>query len=600
MLVDQRESRRYRLLGCMLLVLLGCRPSPRDAKPSASSSSLAQQSSNDSETLFGDDLMATSQVAEHRDRHPLRWVDVAAETGLQFIYHNGAVGRSLMVEAMGGGVGAIDYDLDGRIDLLFSQGGDPTLGDDPTQPPVSLFRHTESSSPIGRRFSEVAESAGLGHYGYGQGVSVGDFNADGFEDAYFTTLGANTLLQNQGDGTFRNVTIDSGTAGDRWSTSAAWADLNGDGLLDLYVCNYLQYDPKHPRICRNAQGELRICHPREIQPWPNDCFINAGDGTFLEQSVIRGLVGEGSKSLGVVVADFDIDGAPDIYVANDTTANFLFCNRGDGNFVERALLQGCAVNYEGLFQASMGLAAGDFDRNGFLDLYSTHYYDESNTLYRNNGVSGFQDVTGRMGLHTPTLQSLGFGTVMADFDSDGWLDLFVTNGHVENYVDNPILEMMPQLFQFDGTKFHDVSLASGEFFSRQYVGRGVAAVDFDDDGDVDLAVVHQNGPAALLRNDSPQGRWLKLSLVGTQSPRQGIGCRVTVTIDGDRSAEPISHVRELVGGGSYLSSHQANLIFGLGHEATVCDVDVHWPTGIVQQLRDVDVNQSLVITEPSP
>ncbi|WP_442507705.1 CRTAC1 family protein [Novipirellula sp. SH528] len=593
------------LLLAATIATLGCKNEHTDIpleKPYHSNTAAADRPTANSK-LFGEELkpaegdLKTKESLESTTAslpNRIHFTDVAKSLGLNFVYQNGEAGESLMVEAVGGGVGVLDFDRDGHPDLLFSQGGDATAEISSSQPTASLFHNTFSSSDSNDSFRDVADAAHLGQYGYGQGVTIGDYNADGFDDVYLTCVGTNTLLANQGDGTFRNVTQSSKTGdGNRWSTSAAFADLNHDGLLDLYVCNYVTYDPKHPLNCRNSKGENRICHPREIPPWPNACFINQGDGSFAESAKDRGLVAPGGKSLGVAVADFNADGDPDIYVANDTTANFLFDNRGDGHFDERGLLLGCASNYEGLLQASMGLAIADFDRNGFLDIYSTHYYEESNTLYRNLGAAGFQDITGRVGLHTPTLQSLAFGTVMQDFDGDGWQDLFVTNGHVENYADNPILKMRPQFFQYNGTRWFETSENVGDFFAGKYIGRGVATLDYDGDGDLDIAVVHQNAPSALLRNDSQRGHWLKVEFVGHESPRQGIGCRVKVT------AGEVQHVQELVGGGSYLSTHEPKLVFGLSEFDGPCDIEVHWPSGHVQRLQNIQPNQAITIEEPA-
>ena len=594
-----RTKSMIRVLYAALIVigpLVGC---GRQANPEPRPSTAVDTDEPNGDKLFGADIQSP-MIADTTDtgaedattslQPRLRFTDVAEQLGLHFVYQTGETGRSLMVETMGGGVGALDYDLDGNCDLFFCQGGDPTAGASDSQPPVALFRN----APLAN-WTDVAQAANLSQYGYGQGVAIGDYNADGFEDVYLTSVGRNTLLENMGDGTFRDVTDRTNTGGSRWSSSAAMADLSGDGLLDLYVCNYVMYDPNNPRICRNSKGEYRICHPAEVRPWPDDCFINLGNGQFREESQQRGLFGDGGKGLGVAVADFDVDHDPDVYVANDTTANFLFLNDGQGRYQERALLRGCAVNNEGLFQASMGLAVGDYDRNGFLDIYSTHYYEESNTLYRNLGPVGFQDMTGRLGLHSPTLQSLGFGTVMHDFDQNGWHDLFVTNGHVENYAGNPLREMRPQLFRYDGSRWHERGVSAGPFFHEEYVGRGVATIDIDidNDGDLDLAVVHQDEPAALLRNDSQRGNWLKLTFVGHRSPRQGIGCRVTV------AAGEIQYVQELIGGGSYASTHQSTLVFGLGSHPEPCRIEVRWPSGEVQVLEEIDVNQSLVVEEPN-
>ena len=427
--------------------------------------------------------------------------------------------------------------------------------------------------------------------------AIGDYDDDGFDDIYVTNAGTNTLLRNLGDGTFRDVTEESRTGDPRWSSSAAWADLDGDHDLDLYVCNYLQYDILDPLPCNNPQGEPRICHPRDIDPWPDACFLNNGDGTFREAASEMGLFGPGNKGLGVAVADFTADGLVDLYVANDTEANFLFVNQGGGRFEERAMVLGCAVDRLGRTQASMGLAVGDYDNDGSLDIYSAHFYDESNTLYRGLGTAGFEDVTGLVGLHTPTLPRLGFGTIFCDFDADGLMDLFIANGHIENYPGNPLLAQQPQLFEWTGSTWHDCSSMSGPFFEIRQVARGVAAADYDGDGDVDLAVVHQNTPVALLENRAELGRWLGLEFVGTTSNRRGIGCKAVVRC-GEQTI-----TQQLIAGSSYASSHQPRLFVGLGPDADnaapACQVDITWPSGIVQTLDDVALGQTLTVTEPA-
>lgn len=521
--------------------------------------------------------------------------DLHAALGLDFTYSNGEAGESLMVEAIGGGVGWLDYDCDGHWDLYFTQGGDPAAADRSGQPIDRLFRQLPGELPGGAsRFVDVTEASLIREPAYSQGVAIGDFDNDGFDDIYVTNVGRNTLFQNLGDGTFGEVTDSAGVGDERWSSSAAWADLDLDGDLDLYVCNYLKYDPLHPMDCRNVRGEARICHPRDVEHWPDECYLNQGDGTFRPVAAERGLFGPGNKALGVVVADFTNDRRPDIYVANDTTANFLFVNQGEGRFQESAVLLGCAVDRNGMAQASMGLAVGDYDGNGWLDIYSTHFYDESNTLYRNLGNNGFEDVTGIVGLHEPTLPRLGFGTAMADFNQDGRQELLIANGHIENFPGNPLLRMKPQLFSFDGTRFRDCSTAAGGFFQERQVGRGVALADYDGDGDLDAAVVHQNTPAALLENRSQRGHFLAVRFIGVQSNRRGIGCRVTVTsADGQ-------WVQELCGGSSFASSHQPQLIVGLGERAGPCSLQVLWPSGLTQSLSDVLPDRLLVIREPSP
>ncbi|MEO8498006.1 MAG: CRTAC1 family protein, partial [Planctomycetota bacterium] len=441
-------------------------------------------------------------------------------------------------------------------------------------------------------FHDVAAKAGIAEFGYGQGVAVGDYDNDGFDDVYITNVGANTFWKNLGDGTFKEIGASTGVNDDRWSTSAAWADLDRDGDLDLYVCNYLQYDPMHPLDCRTQKGESRICHPKDVEAWPDECYMNQGDGTFLPEAKSRGLFGDGNKALGVAVADFNNDEWPDIYVANDTTANFLFVNQGDGHFKEEAYLLGCAVDRNGSFQASMGLGVADIDDNGFLDIYSTHFYEESNTLYQNLGAQGFHDMTGLAGLHNMTMPYLGFGVAIDDFDQNGLPDIFVTNGHIENFPGNPLRKMHPQLISFDGRDWRDDGAAAGDYFAGKYVGRGVAACDLDADGDVDLAIVHQNDPMAVLRNDSQRGHWLKFQFRGRASNRRGIGCRVTVRCGGAEL------MQELCGGTSYDSTNQPALVFGLGDRDAACDVDIHWPSGRRQHLQHVAVDREIVLDEP--
>lgn len=522
-----------------------------------------------------------------RQSYSVRFVDVAQDLGLVHTYANGEQGRSIMVETLGGGCGWLDFDRDGRWDMFLNQGGDPTGDPSAPQPRDALFRNLGDDG-----FREIASAAFIAEFGYGQGVAIGDFDNDGFDDIYVTNVGANTLWKNLGDGTFEEIGMSAAVDDGRWSTSAAWSDLNRDGYLDLYVCNYLQYDPKNPLECRTKKGELRICHPQDLDPWPDECFMNQGDGTFLPEARQRGLFGEGNKALGVAIADYNNDQLPDIYVANDTTANFLFVNQGDARFQEEAYLAGCAVNRNGSFQASMGLGVADVDNNGFLDIYSTHFYEESNTLYENLGDQGFQDVTGLVGLHTLTMPLLGFGVVIADFDHDSSQDIFVTNGHVENYPGNPFRKMSPQLLVSSGKTWRDDSASAGVFFQGKYAGRGTAWCDLDADGDADLAVVHQNDPVAILRNDSIRGHWLKFQFNGRESNRRGIGCRVIV-----RAGE-VECLQELCGGTSYACSNQPALVFGLGDHKDDCEVDVLWPSGRRQHLEGVSVDSEIILNEP--
>lgn len=517
-----------------------------------------------------------------------RFSDVAATSRLNFTYDNGARGQVLMVESIGGGCGWLDYDLDGNADAFFPQGGDPAPLLDSPQPRDELFRQISPEV-----FVAVTILAGIDEQRYSMGVTIGDYDNDGFDDIYVTNVGRNSLFHNQGDGTFVDVTEQSGVGDPRWSSSAAWGDLDLDGDLDLYVCNYVEYDTYHPVPCPRENGSPGTCHPKDMTPVPDECFFNNGDGTFSAEARQRGLYGPGNKALGVVIADLNQDGWPDVYIANDTTPNFLFINQRDAKFQEQAVLLGCAVSREGLPQASMGVGLGDFDRNGWLDLYCTHFTFESNTLYKCLGESGFQDVTGLVGLHTPTLTKLAFGTVMSDFNQDGHQDIFVTNGHIDDWkYKGEDREMVGQLFCYVGPRFIEATDEAGDYFKRRLIGRGVASCDYDQDGDLDLLVAHQGTPAALLRNDSERGHWLKLRFTGRQSNRHGIGTRVTIYQKG------LKFFQELAGGTSYASSHEKCLIVGLGSQKDPCQIEIRWPSGRTQVLDDVHVDQAIHLTEP--
>ncbi|HBJ37358.1 MAG TPA: CRTAC1 family protein [Planctomycetaceae bacterium] len=570
-----------------LVVLSGCdRSSSLDVAPDKGSTTTIGEGEK---PLFGSLVRPstpTTTDSPEIDVQCLKIDDFATTCGLDFTYLTGAKGKSLMVETMGGGCGVLDFDNDGRWDLFLCQGGDPTIADQGQAPPPALYRNLGETGYVDLSAQAVGFSLG-----YSQGVVIGDYDGDGFDDVYVTNVGKNRLLRNQGDGTFVDMTEEAGVGDQRWSASAAFADLSGDGLLDLYVCNYLVYDPLDPLECRNREGEYRICHPREMPFYPNECFINQGDGTFSAEAAKRGLDGPGSKSLGVAVADFTGDDLPDVYIANDTTANFLFINQGDGTYREQALAFGCGVNQEGMYEAGMGIAVSDYDGDGFLDIYTTHFYDESNTLYRNQNGNGFRDVTALVGLHKPTLPRLGFGTVIQDLNADGAIDLFVTNGHIENYPGNPLHKMQPQVFTNLGRQWKECSSQAGDFFNQKLVGRGVAMVDTLGRGVPDVVVVHQDTPLALLRSGTIQGNWLNVQFQGNGGNRRGIGCKVTVTA-GDKK-----WFHQLVGGGSYLSSHQPTLFFGLGETTGPCEVEVRWPSGKTQKKAGATINQLITFHE---
>ena len=518
-----------------------------------------------------------------------RFENAAQSLGVSFTYDNGTTPKQLMVESTGAGCGWLDYDRDGWIDLYFCQGGAPDAADPSSRPMDELYRNFE-----GLEFVSVSRSLGVAEHEYGQGVAAGDFNNDGFADLYVTNVGQNHCYVNQGDGTFRDATEVAGMTWIGWSSSSAWGDLDRDGDLDLYVCRYGEYDPYRPLPCLTKKGVHGICHPMHIDHTPDECYENLGDGSFRPVAQEWGLFGLGNQALGVVIADLTEDGWPDVYVANDTTPNFLFVNQRDGTFKDAAMIMGCAVSMTGAPQASMGVGFGDYDQNGHLDLCLTHFTGEWNTLYSNLGLQGFHDVSPITGLRELTMPKLGFGTVMHDFNSDRRMELFFANGHVDPLnSDGDGYEMSPQLLFFDGQRWTDQSAEAGNYFAGKYVGRGVAAGDFDRDGDTDLAVVHQNSPAAILRNDSDSGHWLRLAFSCSRSNRDGVGTRVIVR-QGLKSL-----VGELAGGTSYASAHELALHFGLGDNREACQLEVRWPSGAVQTIPNVAVDQRRLLIEPA-
>ena len=514
--------------------------------------------------------------------------DIASKSGIAFTYDNGASSQRLMVEATGGGAGWLDFDRDSNWDLYLVQGGSPILNEEAKNQSDELLRNLGAGS-----FAAVTDVAGIEEKKFGQGNAVGDFDGDGFDDIYITNVGRDTLLHNQGDGTFRDVTAGAMELNLRWASSAAWADLDQDDDLDLFVCNYVEYDPDVPIACFGDDGKPGICHPRDVEPVMNRYYLNNGDGTFLECLKEKGLDADGSKSLGLVIADFNSDHWSDIYVANDTTANHLFINRGDGTFYEDGVPAGCAASGMGQFQASMGVAFGDYDQDGLFDLYLTHFTSDSNTLYHGLPGGAFDDTTRLTGIHKPTLNSLGFGTVMCDFNADRRMDIMIANGHIDSSFvsQGDTFEMQPQLFTFDGNVWHELTAEVGPYFQEKRVGRAIALADYDNDGDPDAVIVNQQSPVALLKNCRRSGHWLKIVPVGQFGNRRGIGMEVVVQ-QGSASWRQV-----LAGGTSYAASHQPALFVGLGISAEPCDISVRWNSGKVQLLKGVSTDTEVLVLE---
>ena len=528
---------------------------------------------------------------------PIRFEDVAEASGIRFRHFDGRTAKQVLMDSTAPGLAWLDYDGDGRLDLFLVQGS--TISGPPPDPaPASQLYRNEG----GGRFRDASAALGPPLVGCGQGAAVGDVDNDGDPDLFVTFYGRrNALLRNEG-GRFVEVAGSAGVAdpppsrrGPNWSTSAAFLDYDGDGLLDLFVCSYVEVDPGDYPDCR------RLCSPHDFRASTCSLFRNQGDGTFADASREAGVDLPGAKALGVVALDLDDDGRTDLFVANDETPNFLLLNRGGGKFESMGPLSGCTLNASGNTQAYMGVDADDLDGDGRPDLYATAYARETDTLFRNEGEGLFQDVTQGSGLGGPSWDGLAFGACFVDPDADGFLDVFVANGHIDAKVDElgdpaNTFRQKAQFYRNDGRgRFRDASRAAGPYFRIPHVGRGVAAGDFDDDGRMDLAVANSGEPTALLRNLSETpNRWVRLDLRGTRSNRDAVGARVTLRLaDGRRI------VRHRKGGGSYLSAADPRLLVGIGPADRVEEVEVRWPAGQVERFGPVDANRGHRLVEGS-
>lgn len=594
------DAKQIRILTAVLILvgLIGC--DAANDSPKAESGSVPEDSATeetDNVRDKGDGVTSLPSISDTKPKtaasaqpptvqQTISFVRRSETMNLSHTYDTGAKGQLLMVESTGAGLGWLDFDRDQIMDLFCVQGGDPTLEDPSSNPSDQLFRQIDG------KLVPVTELAGILDPFFSQGVTTGDFDNDGFSDLYITNVGDNRFYRNNGDGTFQPVSDTPCTATRMWSTSAAWGDLDLDGDLDLYVCNYLRYDPLDPFPCEK-DGKPAMCHPFQLEHWPDEYFENLGDGTFRSCAKEKGLFGDGNKALGVVIADLSGDGWPDIYVANDTTANFYFLNMQDGTFEESSAKLGGALNAAGAMQASMGVAAGDYDRSGTTDLLLTHFSGEANTLYQNLNDVGLFDVTGRTGLLPVSDPKLGFGTLMADFDANGFMDLVIANGHIDSTnADGDGFMQKAQLLTYDGRRWHDLFDKPGDYFSQEHVGRGLALADYDNDGDPDLAIGHQNEPAEILENTSTRGNWLKVIPIPTSSNRSAIGVTAQLEVGGEK------WFTSIYGGTSFCASHEPSLFFGTGTATGPSTLTVTWPDGGESVVKDVQMNRILTIREP--
>jgi hypothetical protein len=520
-----------------------------------------------------------------------RLVDVSAPAGIQFQHNNGAYGERLLPETLGAGCAFLDYDADGWQDILLVNGMD-WPGHKRERSTLKLYRNNRNGT-----FSDVTHSSGLDIEVYGMGVAVGDYNNDGYPDILITCVGQNRLFKNTGKGTFVDVTKASGLGGRQgFSTSALWFDFDRDGFLDLFVCNYVKWSPEHDVFCSLDGKRKSYCTPEAYRGETCWLFHNRGDGTFEDATATSGIFDSSSKSLGVAMLDYDQDGWPDLLVANDTQPNKLYRNQRNGTFKDVAVDAGIAFSAEGKARAGMGVDAGDFDNSGTVGVAITNFDNEMIGLFRASGNGNYADVATQSGVGLASKDKLGFGCVFLDADLDGSLDLAVVNGHIDDTVRNVRnvgYAQPPQLFLNNGKgMFRDVGAEIGGAFNQPKVGRGLAYGDFDRDGDLDLLMTCNHGPAYLYRNDQLAGNSsIRFHLVGTKSNRDATGATVRIFHGGS------SQSRLVKGGSSYLSQSELPLTFGLGKRDKIDRLVILWPSGRTEEYKDLASSRAYQFVE---
>lgn len=523
----------------------------------------------------------------------VRFVDITARTGITF-KHISSPEKRYIVESMSGGLALFDYNNDGLLDVYFVNSLTMDLLKSPAKPQSELYRNNGNAT-----FTDVTKKAGVGDIGWGMGACVGDYNNDGWDDLYVTCLGPDHLLKNNGDGTFTDVTKAAGVSDPRWSTGAAFLDYDNDGHLDLFVSNYVDFDvnnlPSKERPCLYRGIEVQ-CGPRGLRGAGDTLYHNNGDGTFTDVSVKAGVSDpNGYYGMGVVCSDFDGDGFVDIFVANDATPNFLYRNKGDGTFKDIGFISGAAVNGNGSEQACMGVTIGDYDRDGKFDIFATNFAQEYNVLYRGQGSNMFTDVSYSAGFVNQP--NVSWGTKFFDYDNDGWLDLFVANGHVYPQVDKANLDAGYRQRKFlhknnrNGT-FSEVASQSGDALMEKRVSRGVAFGDIDNDGDVDVIVNDLDGAPSILRNDGGNlNNSVLIKTIGVRSNRNGIGARVKLV------SQDLTQIEEVRSGASYISHNDLRLHFGLEKRTKIDLIEIRWPSGAIDKIEGAGVNKVLTVKE---
>jgi len=549
--------------------------------------------------IFSSVACAQSSFAKQAASTSDIFVDITQKLGVSFQYKASHTSKKYLPETMGAGVALFDYDNDGRLDLFLVNGAplpDPSPKKSiPVKTGPEYWNRLYHQKPDGS-FEDVTEKAGLQGAGYGMGVAVGDYDNDGFEDLYVTAYGGNRLYHNNGDGTFSDVTPKAGVAGSGWSTSAAWVDLDADGFLDLIVLRYLEWDFDDIWCGEHKEGFRAYCHPDFFKPISPLVYHNNKDGTFSEMSQKVGIAKPG-KGLGIAIADYDRDGHIDLFVANDSMAEFLYHNKGDGTFEEVGLTSQVAVDIDGRTYAGMGVDFADYNNDGWPDIVVTDLANQRYPLYQNTGDGSFTYATSSSGLGQMTVSHSGWGVRLFDYDNDGWKDLFVAQAHVLDTVaiDFPSISYRQRLLLLRNVRgrFQDVSDQAGQAFRVPLAARGAAFGDFNNDGWMDVVVNANDGPPLLLRNNGGKSNWILIDTIGSSSNRDGIGARIRIA--GESGLEQYGFVSTA---SSYLSASDKRIHFGFGSDRRIREIEIRWPSGTVQHLTDVAVNQILRVKEP--